>query len=159
MHFNYYMPTRVIFGRGRLKELAQAELPGKKALIVITGGNSMRKFGYLDKVQALLRENGVDSTVFDKVLPNPIEAHVEEAAELARREECDFVIGLGGGSAIDSAKSIAIMVNNGDNRYWGLSERQSFNYAAGAADCGYSDDCRNGNGSRSLDRDYQCRYQ
>lgn len=118
MHFNYYMPTRVIFGRGRLKELAQAELPGKKALIVITGGNSMRKFGYLDKVQALLRENGVDSTVFDKVLPNPIEAHVEEAAELARREECDFVIGLGGGSAIDSAKSIAIMVNNGDNRYW-----------------------------------------
>ena len=85
MHFNYYMPTRVIFGRGRLKELAQAELPGKKALIVITGGNSMRKFGYLDKVQALLRENGVDSTVFDKVLPNPIEAHVEEAAELARR--------------------------------------------------------------------------
>ena len=120
MHFNYYMPTRVIFGRGRLKELAQAqaELPGKKALIVITGGNSMRKFGYLDKVQALLRENGVDSTVFDKVLPNPIEAHVEEAAELARREECDFVIGLGGGSSIDSAKSIAIMVNNGDNRYW-----------------------------------------
>ena len=159
MHFNYYMPTRVIFGRGRLKELAQAELPGKKALIVITGGNSMRKFGYLDKVQALLRENGVDSTVFDKVLPNPIEAHVEEAAELARREECDFVIGLGGGSAIDLGQ---IDCDYGEQRrqpLLGLSERQSFNYAAGAADCGYSDDCRNGNGSRSLDRDYQCRYQ
>lgn len=118
MHFNYYMPTRIIFGRGRIKELATVDLPGKKALILITSGKSMRKYGYLDNIQNLLKENSVDSVVFDKVLPNPLAQHVQEAAELARQEECDFVIGLGGGSAIDSAKSVAIMVNNNDNSYW-----------------------------------------
>lgn len=118
MHFNYYMPTKIIFGRGRIKELATADLPGKKALILITSGKSMRKHGYLDNIQELLKQNGVETVVFDKVLPNPIEQHVHEAAELARKENCDFVIGLGGGSAIDSAKSVAIMVNNNENTYW-----------------------------------------
>lgn len=117
MHFEYYMPTRLIFGRGKLKELSTIELPGKKALIVITNGKSMRNLGYLDQVTSHLQEQGVDSVVFDKVLPNPVEIHVMEAAELARNENCDFIIGLGGGSAIDSAKSIAIMVKN-PGTYW-----------------------------------------
>ncbi len=59
----------------------------------------------------------MDSIIFDKVLPNPIRAHVMEAAALARGEGCDFIVGLGGGSPIDSSKAIAIMANNpGD--YW-----------------------------------------
>lgn len=118
MHFNYYMPTRIIFGRGRLKELAETPLPGHKALVVMTNGKSMKKFGYLERVIGYLKANQVEAVVFDKVLPNPIEEHVHEAAELARKENCDFVIGLGGGSAIDSAKSIAIMVNNEAHSYW-----------------------------------------
>lgn len=112
MHFNYYMPTRIIFGRERLKELETLPLPGKKALIVITNGKSMLNLGYLSAVTTLLKNNGVDSVVFDKVMPNPIQSHVMEAAEFARNENCDFIIGLGGGSAIDSAKAIAIMINN-----------------------------------------------
>lgn len=112
MHFNYFMPTRIIFGRNRLKELAALPLPGKKALIVITNGRSMRSLGYLAEVMADLKKNGADSVVFDKVLPNPIQAHVMEAAEFARNENCDFIIGLGGGSAIDSAKAVAVMINN-----------------------------------------------
>ena len=117
MHFSYFMPTRIIFGRGKLSHLATADLPGKKALIVITNGKSMRNLGYLDKVVSYLKDRGVESVVFDKVLPNPIEQHVMEAAELARNENCDFIIGLGGGSAIDSAKSIAIMIKN-PGTYW-----------------------------------------
>ena len=118
MQFNCYMPTKVIFGAGRLGELANLEMPGKKALILITCGNSMRRLGYLNRVQELLSVNGIDSVVFGKILPNPIEQHVLEAASLARKEKCDFIIGLGGGSAIDSAKATAIMVNNGEHTYW-----------------------------------------
>ena len=117
MHFDYFIPTRIIFGRGRLDELSSLPLPGKKALIVITNGKSMRNLGYLDKVVSLLEQNGVEAEVYDKVLPNPIEKHVMEAVEQARNGNCDFIIGLGGGSAIDSAKAIALMVKN-PGTYW-----------------------------------------
>ncbi|MGI6113178.1 MAG: iron-containing alcohol dehydrogenase [Mahellales bacterium] len=116
-YFNYYMPTKIIFGPGRLKELAELELPGKKALIVIGSGNSMRRLGYLDRVIGYLKDNNVEAVVFDKILPNPISEHVMEGAKVAKENNCDFVVGLGGGSSIDSAKSIAIMAKNpGD--YW-----------------------------------------
>lgn len=118
MNFNYYIPTRIIFGQGRLKELATTPyLPGKKALIVISSGTSMKKLGYLDKVVECLKQNQVESVIFDKILPNPIEEHVIEGARIAKEQNCDFVIGLGGGSSIDSAKSIAIMAKN-DGKYW-----------------------------------------
>src|SRR5690554_5108277 len=103
------MPTRILFGPGKLNALGEVPLPGKKALIVISAGNSMRRLGYLDRVQNLLDNQGIASVVFDKILPNPIKSHVMEGAALAKEENCDFVIGLGGGSSIDSAKSIAVM--------------------------------------------------
>ncbi|OVE82314.1 alcohol dehydrogenase [bacterium M21] len=118
MEFQYYIPTRILFGPGKLNELATTSfLPGKKALIVISAGTSMRKHGYLERVQSLLKENGVESVVFDKILANPILAHVHEGAAMAREMDCDFVIGLGGGSSMDSAKSIALMAKN-DGDYW-----------------------------------------
>ena len=117
MKFNYYMPTRILFGLGALNKLEKADLPGHKALIVISAGKSMRNNGYLERLQNILSGRGIDSVVFDKIQPNPIKAHVMEGAALAKEQGCDFVIGLGGGSSIDSAKSIAIMAKNpGD--YW-----------------------------------------
>lgn len=117
MQFNHYMPSRIFFGAGSLEQLGKVRLPGKKALIVISAGKSMRQNGYLDRLIALLRKNGAESVVFDKIQPNPVKSHVMEAAALARETRCDFVIGLGGGSSIDSAKSIAMMATNpGD--YW-----------------------------------------
>ncbi len=117
MNFSYYIPTNIFFGPGSLNQLSQIHLPGKKGLIVLSAGPSMKKHGYLDRVVQLLHSNGTESVVFDKILPNPIRRHVMEGAELARAEKCDFIIGLGGGSSIDSAKSIAVMAKNpGD--YW-----------------------------------------
>jgi alcohol dehydrogenase len=117
MNFNYFMPTKILFGPGKLNELRNESLPGKKALIVTTAGNSVKKYGYLSQLQNILAEKGIEYILFDKILPNPIKAHVMEGAELAKKENCDFVIGLGGGSSIDSAKSIAVMAKNpGD--YW-----------------------------------------
>jgi alcohol dehydrogenase len=56
MHFDFYIPTRILFGAGKLNELSSVKLPGKKALIVVSGGSSMKKYGYLDRVVSLLKE-------------------------------------------------------------------------------------------------------
>ncbi|MDK2915212.1 MAG: alcohol dehydrogenase [Thermococcaceae archaeon] len=114
-----YLPTEIVFGPGkleRLPELLERHGLSGKALIV-TGRSSTKKTGLLYRVQELLKKAGVESIVFDKVIPNPISTHVDEAAELARRENVDFVVGLGGGSAIDSAKAIAMTAKSG-GKYW-----------------------------------------
>lgn len=128
--FSYFIPTKILFGAGKLNELSSIPLPGKKALVVITAGRSVNANGYLERVLTLLSKNSnTETVVFDKVLSNPVLSHVMEASEIVRNEHCDFVIGLGGGSAIDSAKSIALMANNPGN-YWdyiqaGTGGRQS----------------------------------
>ncbi|MCI1209143.1 MAG: iron-containing alcohol dehydrogenase [Treponema sp.] len=117
MNFLSHDPVKIVFGAGKLKELHEQKLPGKKALIVISNGKSTRANGYLDTLEHELKLAGVESVVFDKILPNPVKRHVMEGAEFARKNNCDFVIGLGGGSSIDSAKAIAVMTpNQGD--YW-----------------------------------------
>ncbi len=116
--FTYFMPTRILFGCGKVAELKTTPyLPGSKALVVIGESGAMRKHSYLDTVVNHLRENGVDSVVYDKIQPNPVSEHVDEGAAIARENKCDFVLGLGGGSTIDSAKSIATMAAN-PGKYW-----------------------------------------
>ena len=112
-NFNYYIPCKILFGCGKLNELASIPLPGKKALICITADQVMRKMGYLDRVVDLFRQNGVESVVFDEVQPNPTSKGVMRAAELGRKEHCDFTVGLGGGSSIDTAKATAVVLKNG----------------------------------------------
>jgi len=112
MQFTYHIPTRIVFGNGSLDRLHKEQLPGKRALIVISAGKSTRANGYLAQLEAQLEKAGVSSVVFDKILPNPIKDHVMEGSQLCKKEKCDFVIGLGGGSTIDSAKGIAIMATN-----------------------------------------------
>ncbi len=117
MNFNYFIPTKLLFGRGKINELHKEQLPGKKALIVISSGKAIKENGYLQRVEEELRLAGVESVLYDKILPNPIKSHVMEGAALAKQENCDFVLGLGGGSSIDAAKAIAVMAaNEGD--YW-----------------------------------------
>lgn len=117
MGFNYYIPTKILFGQGKLNELGNQNLPGKRALIVTSNGTSVIKYGYLDRVKEQLEKAGVSSIVFNKILPNPIKEHVMEGAALAKAENIDFVVGLGGGSSIDAAKAIAVMATN-DGDYW-----------------------------------------
>ncbi len=117
MSFDYFVPTRVVFGRGKFGDIKNLDLPGKKALIVISSGKSMYRLGYLEKLQQQLDEKGIGHCLFNKILPNPIKPHVMEGAALARSENCDFIIALGGGSTIDSSKAISLMATN-DGDYW-----------------------------------------
>ncbi len=117
MTFNYYMPTKILFGRGQLGNLHTEKMPGNKALIVISCGNSVKKYGYLEKLENELNLSGVEYEIYDKILPNPLNTQVEEGAKIAKENNCDFVIGLGGGSVLDATKAIAIMAKNG-GRLW-----------------------------------------
>ena len=117
MSFNFYMPTRILSGKGSLDKLKKQRMPGKKALIVISSGKSTRENGYLERVEAALKDAGAESVVFDKILANPIIANVMDGAKAACDNGCDFVVGLGGGSSIDAAKAIAAMATN-DGHYW-----------------------------------------
>lgn len=110
--FNFYSDSRVIFGEGRLAELGEMKLPGTKALLVTTNGNSVKKYGYLDKVTALLAKQNVPYVLYDKIIPNPTVKIVDAGAALAKAEGCDFIVALGGGSPIDASKMIAVMVKN-----------------------------------------------
>ena len=82
MKFGLNIPTRLVFGAGELKNLATMPLPGTKALIVISAGSSMKRFGYLSTLEEQLDKAGIGHVVFDKILPNPIKSHVMEGAEL-----------------------------------------------------------------------------
>jgi len=102
------MPVRIIFGIGALSRVGdEASKLGSRALIV-TGRKAMRELNILNTVVSLLGEKNVQSVIFDKVEPNPSVETVMEGAEIVKEEKCDFVIGLGGGSALDAAKGIAI---------------------------------------------------
>ena len=115
--FEAFMPTRIVFGKGKVGELPRhAKGIGKKAMIV-TGRSSTKKSGLLDRVVKPLRDAGIDSIIFDKIIPNPILETVDEGANIAREENVDLVVGLGGGSAIDSSKAIAITACSGGS-YW-----------------------------------------
>ena len=114
--FSFYMPTRLFFGPGSVKKLTRARLPEGRGLI-ITGGTSTTRLGYVAKVADALAEAGHETIVYNKVQPNPTIECVRECAALCRAENIAFVVGLGGGSSIDTAKAVAIMATN-EGDWW-----------------------------------------
>jgi alcohol dehydrogenase YqhD (iron-dependent ADH family) len=106
--FNFYAPTRVVFGReseAKLPELIR-QYGGTKVLIHY-GGGSARRYGLLDKVEQMLHEADIDFVELGGVVPNPLLSKVKEGIGLCCREGVDFILAVGGGSVIDSAKAIA----------------------------------------------------
>ena len=114
--FSFYMPTRLYFGSGAVQKLTRARLPEGRGLI-ITGGTSTTRLGYVARVEDALAEAGHEMLVSNKVQPNPTIEGVRECAALCRAENIAFVVGLGGGSSIDTAKAVAIMATN-EGDWW-----------------------------------------
>ena len=105
--FNFYAPTRVVFGReseAKLPELIK-QYGGTKVLIHY-GGGSARRYGLLDKVEQMLHEADIDFVELGGVVPNPLLSKVKEGIGLCCREGVDFILAVGGGSVIDSSKAI-----------------------------------------------------
>jgi len=115
MKFNMYMPTRIVFGSGRLNALHKQKMPGKKALIIISSGKSVLNNGALARVEEELQKAGVTFSLFNQIDANPTKSSIMAGAKSARDNGCDFVVALGGGSVLDASKVIAMMAaNEGD---------------------------------------------
>lgn len=115
--FMAYTPTRVLFGVGKLNELGNQKMPGKKALIVISKGKSTKENGYLRRTEEQLGLAGVTWRLFDEIEANPLKDTVMRGAERAKKADCDFIVALGGGSVMDASKAIAAMATN-DGDLW-----------------------------------------
>ena len=113
MNFNFNMPARIICGEECVLNNEELFAIGKNAIIV-TGAASAIKSGALDDVVSVLSNIGIDYIIYDKVRENPLLSTVYEAGQIARAYGCDFVIGIGGGSPMDSAKAIAAFAANPD---------------------------------------------
>ena len=120
--FEFYSPTKVIFGKG-VENNAGAEIRswGGTRVLIHSGGSSARKSGLLDRVKASLGAAGISFISLDGAVPNPRLSLVREGIELCRREGVDFILAVGGGSAIDSAKAIALGAKY-DGDVWDLFE-------------------------------------
>lgn len=115
--FIAYTPTRVLFGAGKLNELGNQKMPGKKALIVISNGKSTKENGYLHRTEEQLGLAGVAWHLFDEIESNPLKDTIMRGARAAREADCDFIVALGGGSVMDASKAIAAMATN-DGDLW-----------------------------------------
>ncbi|MFW9952634.1 MAG: iron-containing alcohol dehydrogenase [Candidatus Thorarchaeota archaeon] len=107
-NFNFYNPTRIRFGWGRVNEIGSVvKRNGKKCLLVTVKPFSPLK-SLFEKVIMLCEQEGVEVTHFDGVIPNPTDQCVNLGSKLAADNEVDIVLGVGGGSSIDTAKGIAV---------------------------------------------------
>lgn len=112
MHFDFNNPTRILFGSGKLNELGNQPMPGKKALLLMSGGKSAKVSGAYDRTLEQLHKAGVEVAEFAKVMENPVKEMVMEGAAFAKENGCDFIVALGGGAVLDSAAAVAAMATN-----------------------------------------------
>lgn len=102
MNFDHFTPTCIVFGRGRISHLGTLSNQFGKRALLVCGMTSMRQFGVVQRITDILYQSGIDIFVYDRISPNPRSNEIDACLTLAREQRIDFVIGLGGGSAIDS---------------------------------------------------------
>jgi NADP-dependent alcohol dehydrogenase len=119
--FTFYNPTRIFFGKGRIKDIAR-EIPSGSHILLAYGGGSVLKTGTLDEVKEALK--GFTIFEFPGIEPNPTYEQLMQAVELARREKIDFLLAVGGGSVIDGTKFIAAATVY-EGMPWDILEKQA----------------------------------
>ncbi|GHV51362.1 NADH-dependent alcohol dehydrogenase [Spirochaetia bacterium] len=107
-NFEYYNRTKIIFGKGTEDQVGSETAKYAKRILLHHSGGSAVKSGLLDKIKVGLKKAGVEWVELDGVKPNPRLSKVHEGVALCKKEKLDFILAVGGGSVIDSAKAIAI---------------------------------------------------
>ncbi len=112
-NFRLHIPTAIVFGPGVFENLGvETAAIGRKALLV-TGRTSARKLGLTERAVRLLEKAGIEAVLYEEIEPNPHHDTCDAGAELARRDGCDAIVALGGGSTMDAAKAIAAAASTG----------------------------------------------
>ncbi|CAI6078693.1 Long-chain-alcohol dehydrogenase 2 [Paenibacillus sp. JJ-100] len=122
--FQFYNPTRLIFGKGQVEAL-KTEVPkyGKRVLLVY-GGGSIKRNGLYDQVLGLLKEIGAEVTELAGVEPNPRLSTVHKGVDLCKTNDIELILAVGGGSVLDCAKAIAVGAKY-DGDMWDFAQRKA----------------------------------
>jgi alcohol dehydrogenase len=122
--FNYHPRTRIVFGNHSIEQLGDLarELGAQRVLLVTDPG--IEAAGHHNKARSSLAGAGLEITVFDRVVQNPTSHEVDACVEVARNAGIDLIVGLGGGSSMDTAKGCNFLLTNGGKMedYWGVGK-------------------------------------
>lgn len=129
MDFNLSVPVRVVSSKGVVKEKGSLFTSFGKRCLIVTGEKSAILSGALDDVKTALTENGITFEIFDKITPNPYIEDCHLAGVLARETGAEFIIGIGGGSALDAAKAVAVYAANEEFSPFDIYEKKERNIA------------------------------
>jgi len=122
-NFEYCNKTKIIFGKDTENQVGNETAKYAKRILLHHSGKSTVKSGLIDKVKASLKNAGVEWVELTGVLPNPRLSLVKEGVNIVKKEKLEFILAVGGGSAIDSAKAIAVGAVN-DGNLWDFFERK-----------------------------------
>ena len=106
--FIFENPTKIIFGQGQIKRVGAENKPFGQKVLMVYGEGSIKKNGIYDQVVASLKNAGLSIVEFPGAKSNPLLSHTMKGIELARREAVEVILAVGGGSVIDTAKTIAM---------------------------------------------------
>ena len=120
-NFRFHIPTTLIFGKDTHKDVG-AEVKkhtDKKILFIRLAKASLERIGIYDDIVNSLKENGIEYVELEGIVPNPLLSKVREGVEICKREGIEFILAVGGGSVVDSAKAIAV-ASKIDGDYWDI---------------------------------------
>ena len=117
MNFSYEQTTKIIFGRGKIESIGEIASEFGKNVLLVTEATNSPLAPLFEKVKSLLEKEGLCVSHYDGVVPNPTTESVDAGTKIARNKKVDVVIGIGGGSAMDTAKAVAMTAVN-EGRAW-----------------------------------------
>ena len=118
-NFIYYTPTKVYFGKDQELKIGDIiETFHPKKVLIVYGSERLMNNGFIHKISNLIKEKGIDVTYFGGITPNPTLEKAYEGVKVARDNKVDFVLAIGGGSVLDTAKDIAHSLTNPDDDIW-----------------------------------------
>ncbi|MFU8811804.1 MAG: iron-containing alcohol dehydrogenase [Balneolaceae bacterium] len=116
--FELHIPTRIYYGKEKAADFfKQAATHGSVCMIVI-GGGSVKRLGFLDEVQSGLKNEGVETVLFEGIEPNPHADTINRAAALGKKKGVEWILALGGGSVMDASKAIAGLIHDDLDDIW-----------------------------------------
>lgn len=106
--FTFNIPTKIYFGKDNLDKLPEEIKKYGKKVLLVYGKNSIKKIGLYDEIVELFKKNDIKYWEVSGVVPNPRIDKVRKGVEIVKKEKIDFILAVGGGSTIDTAKLIAV---------------------------------------------------